>query len=342
VTGGDGGLRTRGADGRRSASGIAPVRSDGPGAPARYDSRVSESDDPTAAVHAYLSSWGPRIDARLRELLPSETEEPRSVHAAMRYSVLAGGKRLRPALVLLGARLAGGAEDSVLGVACAVELVHTYSLIHDDLPAMDDDDFRRGRPSCHRQFGEAVAILAGDALNTFAFEVIAATAPDARQVPGLVTELCRAAGTRGMVGGQVADLEAESEARAAAPDVATVRAIHERKTAALLTTALRLGALAVGADTALLERLDAIGRRLGLAFQIVDDLLDEEGEVAELGKTPGKDRAQGKATYPAAIGVAASRAEAARLVGDALALLDGEPGSEVLRSLGAYLLARRS
>jgi len=309
------------------------------------------SDDPTRAIHAYLARWTPRIEARLSELLPSADTEPRTVHAAMRYSVLAGGKRLRPALVLLGARAAGGSQEAVLGVACAVEFVHTYSLIHDDLPAMDDDDFRRGRPSCHRQFGEATAILAGDALNTFAFEVIAATAPDTTRVAALVTELCAAAGTRGMVGGQVADLEAEVRQTESAdglpPDVDVVRGIHERKTGALLTTSLLLGAIAFGADERLLARLREIGGRLGLAFQIVDDLLDEEGHVSVLGKTPGKDRAQGKATFPAAIGVEASRNEAARLVSEAdAAIADGEfldsGGASVLTSLGAFLLARRS
>jgi geranylgeranyl diphosphate synthase type II len=311
-------------------------------ASALYDSGVS--DDPTAVVRDFLERWAPRVEQRLRELLPPEDEEPRSVHAAMRYSVLAGGKRLRPALVLIGAHAAGGNAEDALGVACAVEMVHTYSLIHDDLPAMDDDDFRRGRPSCHKQFGEAVAILAGDALNTYAFEVIARTAPDPARVPHLVVELCRAAGTRGMVGGQVADLEAEDRDRGAGSTTTLpeVRGIHERKTGALLTASLRLGAIAVGGDDGILEKLDGVGRRLGLAFQIVDDVLDEEGEVADLGKTPGKDREQGKATYPAAIGISASREAAQALVDEADALLDGEPGAEVLRSLGAFFLARRS
>jgi len=304
------------------------------------------SDDPTRPIRDYLAEWTPRIDARLRELLPSEDAEPRTVHAAMRYSVLAGGKRLRPALVLLGAHAAGGSEDDVLGVACAVELVHTYSLIHDDLPAMDDDDFRRGRPSCHKHFGEATAILAGDALNTLAFEVIATAAPEPSRVPALVQELCRAAGTRGMVGGQVADLEAEVRQTESSdglpPDLDVVRGIHERKTGALLTASLLLGALASGADEDLLARLREIGGRLGLAFQIVDDVLDEEGHVSELGKTPGKDREQGKATFPAAIGVAASRVEAARLVREADVLIAGLAGATVLSSLGAFLLARRS
>ena len=304
------------------------------------------SDDPTRPIQAYLAEWTPRVEASLGTLLPPDDEEPRTVHAAMRYSVLAGGKRLRPALVLLGARAAGGSEEDVLGVACAVEFVHTYSLIHDDLPAMDDDDYRRGRPSCHKQFGEATAILAGDALNTYAFEVIARTAPHPSRVAALVGELCTAAGTRGMVGGQVADLDAEQLQTESwdglPPDVDLVRAIHERKTGALLTASLRLGAIACGADDELLERLGRVGARIGLAFQIVDDVLDEEGEVAELGKTPGKDRAQGKATFPAAIGVEASRDEASRLVAEAVDAVNGLPGGAVLESLGAFVLARRS
>ena len=165
------------------------------------------ADPRTDAISQYLERWTPLVEARLDALLPPASADPPAIHEAMRYSVLAGGKRLRPALVLLGARAAGGEEASVLGVACAVEFIHTYSLIHDDLPAMDDDDFRRGRPSCHKRFGEAVAILAGDALNTHAFAVLAAQAPDRSRAADLVTELCRAAGTEGMVGGQVADLQ---------------------------------------------------------------------------------------------------------------------------------------
>ncbi len=301
--------------------------------------------DELQPIRAYLARWTPRVEDELERVLPPATDEPRSVHEAMRYSVQAGGKRLRPALVLLGARAAGGKEEDVLGIACAVECVHTYSLIHDDLPAMDDDDTRRGRPSCHRQFGEAVAILAGDALNTFAFELLARTAPDPARVPALVQTLCRAAGTAGMVGGQLRDLEAAERGRAdpgRTPDVDEVRAIHAGKTAALLTASLQLGAIAVGADADLLDALAAVGDRIGLAFQIVDDVLDEEGDALTLGKSAGKDRTQGKATYPAAVGVAQSRAVAADLVRDAETALDGRPGSELLASLGAYVLERSS
>ncbi len=292
----------------------------------------------TAAISAYLDRWTPRIEAELDRLLPPASDDPAAIHEAMRYSVLAGGKRLRPALVLIGARAAGRDETPVLGVACAVEYMHTYSLIHDDLPAMDDDDFRRGRPSCHKRFGEAVAILAGDALNTHAFATIAATAPDRSRVADLVAELCRAAGTHGMVGGQVADLAGEG----APPTLAAVRAIHQRKTAALLCSSLRLGAIAVGAGADVLARLTAYGERMGLAFQIVDDVLDEEGLRADLGKTPGKDRARGKITYPAAVGIAESRRMASELLGEADLAVAGQPAGDLLASLSALVLTRRS
>jgi geranylgeranyl pyrophosphate synthase len=289
-------------------------------------------------IQQYLATWAPRVETRLDELLPRADAEPTVIHAAMRYCVLGGGKRLRPALALLGARAAGADERVVLGAACAVEFMHAYSLIHDDLPAMDDDDFRRGRPSCHKQFGEAVAILAGDALNTHAFEVIASTAPDRARVADMVLELCRAAGSEGMVGGQAADLAGEG--RAATLDA--VRSIHERKTAALLCSSLRLGALAVGAAHDVVERLTQYGGRMGLAFQIIDDVLDEEGVTAELGKTAGKDRARGKLTYPAAVGVAKSREIASRLLAEADAAVAGRPAGDVLASLSAFILTRRS
>jgi geranylgeranyl diphosphate synthase type II len=292
----------------------------------------------TAPIQQYLARWTPRVDARLDALLPPADAEPAVIHEAMRYSVFAGGKRLRPALVLLGARAADADEEPVLGVACAVEFMHTYSLIHDDLPAMDDDDLRRGRPSCHKQFGEAVAILAGDALNTHAFAVIAGAAPDRARVADLVLELCRAAGTDGMVGGQVADLAGEG----VSPSLDTVRSIHERKTGALLVSSLRLGAIAVGAGEEVLGRLTGYGRRMGLAFQIIDDVLDEEGESAELGKTAGKDRAHGKQTYPAAVGAAESRRVAAHLLGEADAIVAGHAAGELLASLSALILTRRS
>jgi geranylgeranyl diphosphate synthase type II len=259
----------------------------------------------------------------------------------MRYSIFAGGKRLRPALVLLGARVAAApgeaSEEPVLPIACAVEMVHTYSLIHDDLPSMDDDDLRRGQPSCHKVFGEAQAILAGDALHTLAFETLAGL-PAAAGPAALVRELARACGTRGMVGGQAADLEAEGRS----PDVAIVEGIHRRKTGALLVASLRMGALAAGAAPATLRRLTDYAERLGMAFQIVDDLLDEEGVRADLGKTPGKDRQRGKMTYPAAVGIEASRARAAALAEEAKEKARGLPAEALLQDLADLVVGRRS
>ena len=301
------------------------------------DPASSPDADPAALFRDYLAAWGARVEEALDGCLPPGDVAPERVHQAMRWSVTGGGKRLRPTLVLLGARAAGAEESSVLGVACAVEFLHTYSLIHDDLPAMDDDDFRRGRPSCHKQFDEATAILAGDALNTHAFGLLATAAPDRTRVADLVEELAAATGTSGMVGGQCADLEGEH----APPDEARVRWIHDRKTGALIAAALRMGALAVGGDAELVRSLGEFGRRLGLAFQIVDDVLDEEEDAAHLGKTPGKDRAQGKMTYPAAIGVAESRRRAGDLLREADPWAGGHAASDILRSLGAFVLSRR-
>lgn len=298
--------------------------------------RVNSTAEPTFA--AYLGSVSARVDGTLARLLPPEEEEPRTIHRAMRYSVMAGGKRLRPALCLLGARVAGGeaAEEAALPVAAALEMVHTYSLIHDDLPAMDDDDLRRGRPSCHRVFGEAAAILAGDALHTLAFEILGSF-PGPAAAP-LVRELARACGTRGMVGGQCADLEAEGRP----PEVAVVESIHRRKTGALLGASLRMGAIAAGGGADLLSRLDAYGADVGMAFQIVDDVLDEEGLGRDLGKTPGKDRQRGKMTYPAAVGIEASRSRALALAAGAKERVRGVPGEALLRGLADLVVNRRS
>jgi len=296
---------------------------------------VNSTAEPTFAT--YLGTVTARVDAALERLLPPESEEPRTIHRAMRYSVFAGGKRLRPALVLLGARAAAGepAEEKVLPVAAAVEMVHTYSLIHDDLPAMDDADLRRGQPTAHRVFGEAGAILAGDALHTLAFEILGAFPGPAA---ALVGEVARACGTRGMVGGQSADLEAEGKP----PSVEVVESIHRRKTGALLVASLRLGALAAGAGEDLLRPLTEFGARVGMAFQIVDDVLDEEGLGQDLGKTPGKDRQRGKMTYPAAVGMEASRARAAALAAEAKQGVRGLEAEPLLRGLADLVVNRRS
>jgi geranylgeranyl diphosphate synthase type II len=228
----------------------------------------------------------------------------------MRYSLLAGGKRLRPLLAVLACEACGGSPGEALPAAVAIEMVHTYSLIHDDLPAMDDDDFRRGRPTCHREFGEALAILAGDALLTRAFEVLCESLPPA-VAAACCGDLARAAGPSGMVAGQVADLEAESSG---VRDAAELEGIHRRKTGALLRSALTLGGRIAGAEPAVLEALAGYGRDVGLAFQIVDDLLDIAGDPAKMGKGTRKDAVHGKLTYPALLGEAESHAKAASLI----------------------------
>ena len=263
---------------------------------------------------AYLAERRALVDAALDRFLPPEETPPPTVHRAMRYSVLAGGKRLRPILVIAGAEAVGGRAETILPTACALELIHTYSLIHDDLPAMDDDDYRRGRLTSHKVFGEAVAILAGDALLTLAFRLVADNAPlvpDPHTVRAVVVELATAAGTAGMVGGQVVDIESEGKTITAE----TLEYIHRHKTAALIRAALRVGALLAGGEPAAVAAIGEAGGDLGLAFQIVDDILDVEGSLAELGKTAGSDERKQKATYPALHGLEASRRQARMLIG---------------------------
>ncbi|HEX4999211.1 MAG TPA: farnesyl diphosphate synthase [Terriglobia bacterium] len=271
-------------------------------------------------LSAFLDQVRPAIDAALDGLLPVESAPPARIHQAMRYSVFAGGKRLRPALCLAGYSLYRQDLQAVLPVACAIEMAHTYSLIHDDLPAMDDDDFRRGVPSCHKKFGEAVAILAGDALLTLSFGVIAAAAafpPD--RIAGASARFAQALGTReGMIAGQVLDLDAEGRT----VDEPGVEAIHRAKTAALISASVGIGAYLAGASGPDLEQIGVYGQNIGLAFQIVDDILDLEG---------GKDGERKKATYPAVYGLDRSvelarrftsdGREAARKLGDRAALL---------------------
>ncbi|HSE05414.1 MAG TPA: farnesyl diphosphate synthase, partial [Methylomirabilota bacterium] len=251
---------------------------------------------------AYMKERADAVDAALERLLPAETLRPETLHKAMRYSVFAGGKRLRPVLVIAGAEAVGGTAERVMPTACAMELIHTYSLVHDDLPAMDNDDFRRGAPTNHKVFGEAMAILAGDALLTLAFRLVADNAADSAALRDVVLDIADAAGHKGMVAGQVADLEAEG--RRVGPEV--VDYIHAHKTGALIRTSLRVGAMLCGADAAQLRALSVAGADLGLAFQIVDDVLDVVASSEELGKTAGKDQVQQKATYPAIHGIEAS------------------------------------
>ena len=265
-------------------------------------------------LDAFLKERRLMVDAALDRFLPAEDAPPPSIHRAMRYSVLAGGKRLRPILVIAGAEVVGAAPSTVMPTACAMEMIHTYSLIHDDLPAMDDDDYRRGRLTNHKVFGDAIAILAGDALLTHAFQLVAQNAAvpgvDPKVVCDVVAEIADAAGTRGMVGGQVVDIESEGKSVSAEQ----LEYIHVHKTAALLRAALVVGARLGGADAAMLAAVTDAGQSLGLAFQIVDDILDVEGSLETLGKTAGSDERKQKVTYPALHGIEASRREARRLV----------------------------
>ncbi len=263
-------------------------------------------------LEGYLADRRGAVDAALERLVPAELERPRTIHRAMRHSLFAGGKRIRPILFLAAAEAvsdetASDGTDGAVDAACSLELVHTYSLIHDDLPALDNDDLRRGRLTCHKVFGEAMAILAGDALLTLAFQVLAETELAAGRRAALVGELARAAGTvDGMIGGQVEDLEAEGEPL----DADRLDYIHRSKTGALLRAAVRMGAIWADADAERLAAIDAYGRHAGLAFQIADDILDVTATSEQLGKTAGKDVEQQKATFPALYGLEESRRRA--------------------------------
>ena len=246
------------------------------------------------------------VEAELERLLPRPDAQPAVLHQAMRHAMFPGGKRLRPVLALLGCRATGGDEGRAVSAAASTECLHTYSLIHDDLPCMDDDELRRGRPTCHVVFGEAMAVLAGDALQALAFEAVASAGAEA------TAALARAAGCLGMVGGQVGDMEAEG-GQTASPSLEHVQWIHDRKTGALITASLEIGAFAGGGSPAGIDALREYGRLLGRAFQIADDCLDLTGAASELGKQPGQDLAAGKLTYPAIIGLEESLAEARRL-----------------------------
>jgi len=289
-------------------------------------------------VKTRLASLHKQVDRALDRWLPAEKTRPATLHRAMRYAVFAGGKRLRPILCLAAAEACGGKISNALPAACAVECVHTYSLIHDDLPCMDDDDLRRGRPTTHKVFGEAVAVLAGDALATIAFEILAKTKETPRHaMREFFLELSRAAGSYFLVGGQVADMEAEK--RQATP--AELLFIHRGKTAAMIATSLRLGAMSANATPAQVKALGVFGENLGLAFQIIDDILDITQTSEQLGKSAGKDAAAGKATYPAVFGLEKSQREAARLTKISLdALKPLGHRADFLRAIADQLLGR--
>ena len=289
-------------------------------------------------IPSYLAARTKLVDRELNRHLPSESVKPHTIHKAMRYSIFAGGKRLRPVLTLAAAEACGGKIADALPAACAVECIHTYSLIHDDLPCMDNDDLRRGRPTNHRVFGDGIAVLAGDALLTVAFEILAKSKPAKRHpVAVQIADLAHASGSRWLVGGQVADLEGEGR-KLGGDDL---KYIHRCKTAALLTTSIRLGAKSANATPAQLKSLTTFGQSVGLAFQVIDDILDVTQPTEKLGKSAGKDVAAQKATYPAVFGLEKSRAEAKRLTRTAHAALKPfGKNADTLRALADYLLAR--
>lgn len=260
----------------------------------------------------YIRQKQERINLLLTEYLPPESEYPQALHQAMRYSVLAGGKRIRPILCLIAYESCNGSDRGIIDpAACALELVHTYSLIHDDLPCMDDDDLRRGIPTLHRKYGEATAVLAGDALHDLAFKLVARSGSSE-----VVSELASAIGTYGMLGGQMADMEAEGKE----VKLADIKFIHLHKTAALIRSSVRIGAMLAGADGKTLDTLSLYGEKIGLAFQIVDDMLDVTGDPRKLGKSGGSDSRNKKATYPGAVGLEQARHDADALIDEAISL----------------------
>ena len=303
----------------------------------------SEMPDTARAVPLpdFLAQARALVDDHLDLLLPAESVSPTKLHAAIRWSVFAGGKRFRPALLLAVGETFGATSESLIGAACALEMIHTYSLVHDDLPSMDNDDLRRGRPTCHVRFGEATAILAGDALLTMAFKTIAEDdkLPATKRVR-LISEIARAAGTpEGMVAGQAYDLEAEARPVAAAE----LETIHRLKTGALITAAARCGAIIAEASPAELAAVTDYARQLGLLFQITDDLLDVTATAETIGKTPGKDARSRKATYPALHGIEATRNYLASTHAAACDPLDRiERPTDLLRAIADFILQRQT
>ncbi len=294
------------------------------------------------ALGRYLEQRRLLVDEALGRYLPEAGDHPKEIHEAVRYSVFAGGKRLRPILVLAATEAAGGQVEQALPAAAAIELIHTYSLIHDDLPAMDDDDFRRGRPTCHKVYGEAMAILAGDALLTQAF-ILLSDEPswprvDAKARLRVIREIAQAAGSRGMVGGQVVDILQEDQE----VDLPILQYLHTHKTGALIRACLRVGGILASAGPKQMEALTRYGERIGLAFQIVDDILDLEGSLEALGKRAGSDLRKKKATFPALLGIEESRQRAHRLAEEAKqALMVFGERRAVLGAIADFVVTRR-
>jgi geranylgeranyl diphosphate synthase type II len=289
-------------------------------------------------LNSYLAHSTETVNRALDELLPGETVKPATIHKAMRYSLFAGGKRLRPAVCLAAAEACGGSHKEAMPLACAVECIHTYSLIHDDLPAMDNDDFRRGKPTNHKVFGEGIAVLAGDALLTQAFEIAAKAKGWPRYSHRqIILEIAHASGSLQLIAGQVADLEGEGK-KISEPEL---KYIHERKTSALLCCSVRLGGMSANCTPAQLKALTEFGYNVGLAFQVIDDILDITQTSEQLGKTAGKDTAAQKATYPSIVGLEKSRKIAKQLTDRAFASLKIFKGKAVaLEALAEYLLKR--
>ena len=300
--------------------------------------RPDITEDAVGGLETTWEAFRSRINAALEKYVLQGTDCPSQLQSAMSYSLLAGGKRLRPVLVLLACEACGGEPETALPAACALEMVHTYSLIHDDLPAMDDDDLRRGRPTNHKVYGEALAILAGDALLTLAFELVARDVQPPHVAAACCADLANAAGAVGMVAGQVADLEAETSGVAS---LEILEGIHRRKTGRLLCSALTMGARIAQADVDALTRLREYGLRIGLAFQITDDLLDVRGNAEKIGKGVNKDAALGKLTYPSMLGVEASEQRATALIDEACELLEPMGArAQPLRDLAQFILHR--
>ncbi len=301
------------------------------------------TEDNEAFLEAYLNARRGMVDAALNKYMPAEDAYPPEIFKAIRYSLFAGGKRLRPILCLAAAEAVGGDIERIMPVACALELIHTYSLIHDDLPAIDNDDYRRGLPTSHKVFGEGMAVLAGDALLTEAFHLMSRQDLMADINPSLlltvINEIAEAAGYTGMVGGQVVDMESEGKV----PDYETLHYIHSRKTGVMILAALKSGARLSGATEEEIDALSEFGRNIGLAFQIADDMLNVDGDPILMGKATGSDATRGKMTFPALIGVVASHKKAYELLDMALAGIAGlDHKADPLRLIASYVLERRA
>jgi geranylgeranyl diphosphate synthase type II len=286
-------------------------------------------------VQKQLTEYAKWVDLRLEQLLPSIVQQPRELHEAMRYSCLAPGKRIRPALCLASAAAVGATEDVALDGACAIEMVHCFSLIHDDLPSIDDDDLRRGVPTCHKVFGEAVAILAGDALFALAFDVLARVAAPAERVVQAIATLTRATGSDGLVGGETTDVLCEGKSM----DAETLRFIHSKKTGSLIAASCQIGGILGGGEPDAIARLGRYGEAVGLAFQITDDVLNETSTREQLGKSAGSDRERGKVTYPSLYGLEASKVMARETLERALAELSGLE-SPMLKGIAGFSIER--